>query len=232
MRAVIFDWGGTLTPWVTMDHLGAWSAYADVVHAGDPDLAATLAAAAFAADDAAWQRCRSEATAFSISEVLAAVGGPADAQALAAYRAFWDKATYTDPEVAPLMAELKKRGLLTGVLSSTSWPAAWHEEILVRDGVRHLFDACVWSSDLEFTKPHRVAFEAAMLAVGIDDPADCVYIGDRPHDDISGAKAAGMRAVLIPHSDIPVSQQVPVDVEPDAVLHRLSDLPSILDGWR
>jgi hypothetical protein len=38
--------------------------------------------------------------------------------------------------------------------------------------------------------------------------------------------------VLIPHSEIPVSQQVPVDVEPDAVIDRLADLLAHIDLWR
>jgi FMN hydrolase / 5-amino-6-(5-phospho-D-ribitylamino)uracil phosphatase len=89
----------------------------------------------------------------------------------------------------------------------------------------------VWSSDLEYTKPHADAFLAAMEAVGVDDPADCVYVGDRLYDDISGAKSVGMRAVLVPHSDIPAYQRVPVNVEPDAVIQRLSDLPDVLERW-
>ncbi len=94
-----------------------------------------------------------------------------------------------------------------------------------------LFDACVWSSDLPFTKPHPSAFRAAMDAVGAGDPARCVYVGDRPFDDISGAQGAGMRAVLVPHSDIPPVQQVPVDVYPDGVIQRLADLPKLIADW-
>ncbi|SDD48369.1 HAD family hydrolase [Actinokineospora iranica] len=232
MRAVIFDWGGTLTPWVTMDHLAAWRAFADVLHPSDPDQAALVADAVLTAETAAWARAKTRHTAFTIAQVLETAGAPADEAALAAFRRYWDRATPTDPEVAPMLADLKDRGLRTGILSSTAWPAAWHEEVLHRDGVRDLFDARVWSSDLDYTKPHRAAFEAAMRAVGVENPADCVYVGDRPYDDISGAKAAGMRAVFIPHSDIPPAQQVPVDVEPDAVVQRLSELPAVLDGWR
>jgi putative hydrolase of the HAD superfamily len=117
------------------------------------------------------------------------------------------------------------------VLSSTSWPAEWHEQFLRRDGVLDLFDACVWSSDLTWTKPHPEAFHTAMRAIGVDDPADCVYVGDRPYDDINGAKNAGMCAVFVPHSNIPADQQVPVDVEPDGTIQRLSDLPALLDSW-
>jgi len=231
MRAVIFDWGGTLTPWVTMDHLAAWRAYADVVHPDDPARAAALATTALAAEDALWLRVREDHRAFTLAEVLENAGGPHDDQALDAFRRYWDRATHTDPQAAPMLQALKDRGLLTGVLSSTAWPADWHEHVLHRDGVRDLFDARVWSSDLAHTKPHRAAFEAAMRAVGVDNPAECVYVGDRPYDDISGAKSAGMKAVLIPHSTIPAAQQVPVDVAPDAVIQSLSELPTVLDTW-
>jgi FMN hydrolase / 5-amino-6-(5-phospho-D-ribitylamino)uracil phosphatase len=40
-----------------------------------------------------------------------------------------------------------------------------------------------------------------------------------------------MRAVLVPHSDIAVHEQVPVDVAPDGVLHRLADLPELIADW-
>ena len=57
-----------------------------------------------------------------------------------------------------------------------------------------------------------------------------LYVGDRPYDDVSGAKAVGMRAVLVPHSDIPPHQQVPVDVTPDGVIACLSELPELIEA--
>ena len=179
---------------------------------------------------------RDEHRAFTIADVLADAGlTPAahhsPAQAIDAYRDFWVQATHTDPEAEPMLQALRECGLRLGVLSSTPWPAEWHEDWLRRDGVLDAFDALVWSSDLPYTKPHPSAFHAAMDAVGITDPARCVYVGDRPYDDISGAKSVGMRAVLVPHSDIPPAQQVPVDVHPDGVIQRLSDLPDLVAGW-
>jgi putative hydrolase of the HAD superfamily len=89
----------------------------------------------------------------------------------------------------------------------------------------------VWTSELPWTKPHPTAFHAAMRAVRATDPARCVYVGDRPYDDISGAKGVGMRAVLVPHSEIPAVQHVAVDVQPDGVIQRLTDLPELLSDW-
>jgi putative hydrolase of the HAD superfamily len=40
-----------------------------------------------------------------------------------------------------------------------------------------------------------------------------------------------MRAVFVPHSEIPASQQMPVDVSPDAVIDRLADLIAHVDAW-
>ena len=50
-----------------------------------------------------------------------------------------------------------------------------------------------------------------MAAVGEADPAACVFVGDRPRDDIYGAKQLGMRAVLVPHSDVPAHDTVVPD---------------------
>jgi putative hydrolase of the HAD superfamily len=59
-----------------------------------------------------------------------------------------------------------------------------------------------------------------------------VFVGDRLFDDIYGARNAGMRAVHLPHSDIPVTQVGHTRGEPDAVIQRLSDLPSVIEPWR
>ena len=244
IEAVIFDWGGTLTPWKTVDTHDAWRAYAGVLHTDDTERAAEAARRLHEADVARWAGVRDQHRAFTLAHVLADALGDAldaatarldtaalDTAALDAYREFWVHATHTDPEAAPMLATLRARGLRLGILSSTPWPAAWHEEWLHRDGVLDLFDACVWSSDLAWTKPHPAAFRAALDAVGVGDPARCVYVGDRPYDDVSGAKAVGMRAVLVPHSDIPPHQQVPVDVTPDGVIACLSELPELIEDW-
>jgi putative hydrolase of the HAD superfamily len=107
------------------------------------------------------------------------------------------------------------------------WPRSWHEAVFRRDGVLDLIDGAVYSSEIDWTKPHPEAFRAAMRAVGASDPARCVFVGDRPYDDVFGAKRAGMRAVLIPHSDVPPFESA----VPDAVITRLADLAPLVDAW-
>jgi putative hydrolase of the HAD superfamily len=71
-----------------------------------------------------------------------------------------------------------------------------------------------------------------MDAVGVDDPARCVYVGDRLYDDVHGAKSAGMRAIHVPHSTIPDSQRGHTEGEPDAVVVRLAEIHGVVARWR
>ena len=57
--------------------------------------------------------------------------------------------------------------------------ASYHERVFARDGVLDLIDGAVYTSEIEHAKPHPEAFRAAVAAVGVDDPAACVYVGDR-----------------------------------------------------
>ena len=150
--------------------------------------------------------------------------------ALAAYRRFWELHTHTDPQVRPLWEGLRGRGIRVGVLSNTIWSRAYHRELFERDGVLDLLDGDVYSSEIHCVKPHPDAFRAACDAVGVA-PETVVYVGDRLFEDVHGPQQIGMRAIWIPHSDIPLDQQVAVDVTPDARAHELLDILDIVDAW-
>ncbi len=235
LRAVIFDWGGTLTPWHTVDLAEQWNVYARAVHRDDEQAGAALAARILAAEDSAWQRARTGQGSAHLDELLREVGldpaEPSQVAALAAYRGFWEPHTLTDQQVRPLWEGLRKRGIRVGVLSNTIWPRDYHRGIFERDGVLDLIDADVYSSEMAWTKPHPQAFREAAAALAVD-PAEAVYVGDRPYEDVHGSQLAGMRAIWVPHSKIPVAQQVSVEVVPDGVAHGLLDILDIVDGWR
>jgi len=222
VRAVLFDWGGTLTPWHTIELADAWLACG---------FGERAAARLLAAEEAVWARALDTHRSGTIDEVFAAAGVSAGPAELAAYYAWWEQHTVTDPEVRPLLLAMRERGIRVGVLSNTLWPRSEHERVFRRDGVADLIDAAVYTSEIEWTKPHPEAFRAALAAVGGIDPADAVFVGDRPWDDVSGAQGVGMRAVLVPHSDIPAYQRGPVDRKPDAVVHRLAELLPLVDAW-
>jgi putative hydrolase of the HAD superfamily len=225
VRAVIFDWGGTLTPWHSVDHDELWlTVCARHFPAAD---AAAKAAAARTAEMEMWRLAESGQQSSTLDAVFARAGVTASADFLASYFAAWEPHTLTDPDARPLLRELRRRGIKVGVLSNTMWPRAAHEQIFIRDDVFDLIDGAVYTSEIPWVKPHPEAFRAAMRAIGVTDPASCVFVGDRPYDDVHGAKRAGMRAVLVPNSDVPAYS----GAEPDAVIARLADLLGHLDSW-
>ncbi len=225
ITAVIFDWGGTLTPWHTIDASQLWRSICA------PHFPATradeVAAAMLAAEHALWQVSEESQRSATLTELFERAGVTPTEAFLAGYYDAWDPHTFTDPDAVPLLKNLRGRGIKVGVLSNTMWPRSAHERVFRRDQVLDLVDGAVYSSEIPWCKPHPEAFRAAMAAVGVDDPASCVFVGDRPYDDVHGAKSAGMRAVLIPHAAVP-----PFDgAAPDAVISRLAELPAYLDAW-
>jgi putative hydrolase of the HAD superfamily len=225
VEAVIFDWGGTLTPWHSVDHENLWLTVCTRHYPAAE--AAAAAAAARAAEMELWRLAESAQQSSTLDAVFARAGVTASADLLDSYYAAWDPHTLTDPEAPPLLCELRRRGIKIGVLSNTMWPRAAHERIFIRDGIFDLIDGAVYSSEIPWVKPHPEAFRAALRAVGVRDPAGCVFVGDRPYDDVHGAKSAGMRAVLVPNSAVPAFP----GVQPDAVIPRLADLLGHLDRW-
>jgi putative hydrolase of the HAD superfamily len=229
MDAVIFDWGGTLTPWHAVDLEEQWRVYARVAH---PDRVEEVVRAIVTAEQDAWSAARTTGRSSSLEAIFSATELEMHEPALAAYHAFWEPHTYIDPDAPELFRALRDRGSKVGVLSNTIWPREYHEAVFARDGVLDLIDGAVYTSEILWTKPHREAFLAALTAVGVSDPAHAVFVGDRLFDDIYGAQAVGMRAIFVPHSEIPPDQLGHVEGKPDAVVQRLADVLTVIDEWR
>jgi putative hydrolase of the HAD superfamily len=228
LEAVLFDWGGTLTPWRSVDFDEEARALALAAVDAHPEAHLDLRRA----NQSVWTRSRDRHEAATIADIFAEAGLTHDEGLLTAYREFWEPHTLTDPEVPELLTRLRADGIRVGVLSNTVWPRAWHEAFFERDGVLELIDGAVYTSEVPWTKPSPEAFLAAMRAVGVDRPERCVFVGDRLFDDIWGAARVGMRTIHIPHSDLPAEQLGHTEGTPDAVAHRLSEVYDIVSGWR
>ena len=227
VRAVIFDWGGTLTPWHTVDHEALWL---EVCAPHFPaDQAAAVAAAILAAEFAllaAVPRPRRAAPRSSTSS-RAPGSLPGDDFLATYYRALGAAHLHRPGRRAAAARAARPGHQDRRAVQHHVAPQRRTSGCSAGTGCSSLIDGAVYSSEIPWTKPHPEAFRAAMAAIGVTDPASCVFVGDRPYDDIYGAKRLGMRAVLIPHSEVP-----PHDgVVPDAVLTRLAELPRYLDRW-
>ncbi|MFN8192459.1 MAG: HAD family hydrolase [Nocardioidaceae bacterium] len=231
LEAVIFDWGGTLTQWHDIDFHAESLALAQAVVNAPHHSVSEIGERLHRAGDTVWGWSRDHQRSATLADLFAEAGLDHDPELLSAYYKFWEPHTYTDPDVGPMLAELRARGLKIGVLSNTLWPREWHDGFFRRDKVVHLIDATVYTSELPWTKPSTAAFRAAMAAVGVDDPARCAYVGDRLFDDVFGAHQAGMRAIHVPHSRIPDGQRGHREGEPDAVADTLRAIPGLIEGW-
>jgi putative hydrolase of the HAD superfamily len=228
---VIFDWGGTLTRWHDIDFHEESRALAAAVVNAEHHSEAELTDRLLRAGDIIWGRSRDTQRSARIADLFDEAGLEHDPELLHAYRGFWEPHTQTDPEVRPLWERLRAEGLKIGVLSNTIWPREWHRAFFERDGVLDLIDGDVYSSEIAWTKPAPQAFAAARAAVGVEDPAACVYVGDRLFEDVWGSQQARMRSIFVPHSTIPTAQQGHTEGEPDAVVRRLSEIADVVRDW-
>ena len=121
LRAVIFDWGGTLTRWHDVDFHAESLALAHAVvnseHEHD-----VVAGRLHAASESIWGRSRERQQSATVGDLLTEAGLEHDPELLTAYYEFWEPHTLTDPEVGPLWEGLRERGPRVGVLSKTIWP--------------------------------------------------------------------------------------------------------------
>lgn len=229
IEAVVFDWGGTLSVFEPLELLDLWRAAARHI---DPSREDELCARLLEVEAASWTRTTTTQRATTLASLLAeatrALGSDvAEAvleEAATHHLDAWTPHIRHDPEAVGVLRTLRAQGLRIGLLSNTHWPREFHERFLERDGLADLIDARVYTSDLEWVKPHPVAFRTVLDELGVSDPRAAVFVGDRPHDDIRGARNAGMYAVLRrnPHLDRAVG------AIPDAEIETLPELLDIL----
>lgn len=108
----------------------------------------------------------------------------------------WFQGVTPDPDALDVLRRLRTGGLRLGLCSNAPYrPASMHEQ-LRRTGLATLLDAAVFSGEVGWRKPSPRLFDSALAALGAR-PATTVFVGDRVREDVEGARAAGMRAVLV-----------------------------------
>jgi HAD superfamily hydrolase (TIGR01509 family) len=95
-----------------------------------------------------------------------------------------------------LLASLRVRGYAVGVVTNSIFPGHLLRTNLTRLGIAGYIDSLVTSVDVGFGKPHPAPYQRALAELDLA-PHEAIFIGDREETDIAGARAAGMRAVLL-----------------------------------
>ena len=105
----------------------------------------------------------------------------------------WEHAHHFElyDDALPTLAALRDAGLRLGLISNTSRDL----DAFIR---HHAIDVDAWltSGAHGKVKPSPAIFAAALDLIGIA-AAEAVMVGDSPEDDIRGARAIGMRAILL-----------------------------------
>jgi putative hydrolase of the HAD superfamily len=118
------------------------------------------------------------------------------------------------PEVPGVLDALRRRGDRLAVVSN--WDVSLHE-VLERTGLAPAFDAVVVSAELGFAKPDPRPFARALELLGVD-AAHALHAGDQVDEDVAGAEAAGVRAVLVARDGAPPLAGVPTIPSLDGLL--------------
>lgn len=123
-------------------------------------------------------------------------------------------------DVAPVMAELRQRGLIVGLISNSHRSLdAFREHFSLADFI----SVHVSGAQHGYMKPHRSIFDRALEHAGVTAEA-AMMVGDSFRHDIEGALNAGWRAVLLKRSG-----EVPYALPPGLpVITSLSELPAHL----
>ena len=117
-------------------------------------------------------------------------------------------------DALPAIATLRAHGLRVGLISNGQRDL---EEFADHHGLD--VDVCVGSKDHGYVKPHRSIFEAALAALDVP-PEQAAMVGDSAVDDVEGARALGMRAVLLDREGL--------HPEWEGAIRSLDELPAAL----
>jgi putative hydrolase of the HAD superfamily len=148
----------------------------------------------------------------SAEAMTPALGFQAPVEALLAALRF-----HAYPDAAPALRTLRAHGVALVVVSN--WDHSLHER-LEETGLAPLVDGAVASAELGHAKPDRAIFVHALELAGAD-PGAALHAGDAPEEDVGGALAAGLRAVLVARDGRPAAAPgVPV-------IRSLAELPAL-----
>jgi putative hydrolase of the HAD superfamily len=96
-------------------------------------------------------------------------------------------------DAAPALEQLRARGMRLVVVSNWDWSLT---DVLGGAGMLPLLDGVITSAEVGAAKPDPAIFEAGLAAAGCS-AAEAVHVGDSVAHDVEGARAAGIRPLLL-----------------------------------
>lgn len=97
------------------------------------------------------------------------------------------------PDAVPALSGLRDRGL--SLVAVSNWDCSL-PRVLDGCGLGELLDGTITSAEAGSRKPDPKIFEQALELAGCD-ASDALHVGDTAEEDVVGARAVGIRSLLI-----------------------------------
>ncbi len=208
IRAVLFDWGGTIVKDDRLTVAAPAVAISDYARKSlDADLTADRFERAFQAVLPEYRPGLTTETPH-LSRLLGAaftwLGMAVSARDVdACARLFFQEAMHNldvYDDARALLASLKYRGYRCGVITNAIYPASLFLPKVNELGLSGYFETFVTSADVGLGKPNPAPYVKALADLALE-PQEALFVGDTAETDIAGARAAGLRAVLLERTD-------------------------------
>lgn len=184
ITAVLFDFAGVLTssPWIAMTEAGGGNLEL-LIGAYDED------------GDHPWHRVeRGELGIAEWAQEVALLGADAGVTIdFTPLQTMLSDMTINE-DVISRVRELRTEGYRLGLVTNNvrEGSATWRAMVPVDE----LFDVVVDSSEVGMRKPNPAIFLHALALLGVDDPAEAVFLDDSA-GNVAGAERAGLRAIHV-----------------------------------
>ncbi|MFD7597788.1 HAD family hydrolase [Kitasatospora sp. NPDC059812] len=207
LRSVVFDIGETLTS--DTRYWGDWARWLGVpTHTMSALVGAVLA------------QGRDNADAIRIARPGVDVAAEWQARQETGQGDFLDESDLY-PDVRPALARLQEAGLWVGIAGNQN---AAVTELLYGLGLPAA--AIVTSGEWGVSKPSAAFFDR-LTAWAPGEPHEIVYVGDHPANDVTPARAAGLRAAHLRRGPIGLTSTAPTA---DWTVNSLTELAGLLVG--
>jgi len=96
-----------------------------------------------------------------------------------------------------IVKKLKVQGVKMAIVTNITPELLDHQKKKVAAlGIGELFDAIIYSAELGIHKPDRRIFDHTAALLGVSNE-ECLFVGDDPDSDVTGALNAGMEVVWL-----------------------------------
>lgn len=120
-------------------------------------------------------------------------------------------------DVQPALVRMRSRYALATLTNGSA--------DLTRIGISEYFVASLTPREVGAAKPHALAFERLVEALGLK-PEQVLYVGDDPHCDVHGARSAGLRTAWMNRRDLEWPADMP---RADIIVRDCAELVQCLD---